>query len=275
MAQIDGKKIAQDILTQFKTRPVPRKSLVAILVGDNAASESFVKQKAKIATGLGVDFRIHRFPNDISHEALYDALQKIADDPTCGGLILQLPLPDRRVEQDILDSIPREKDVDVLGASALTAFHNGESDVLPPVVGTVLAVLNSYFPTPIATFQFLVTASVAVVGVGRLVGQPIAAWLKGKAKEIVVIDEGDDLKKIARADLIVTGAGVPGLITAGMLKANALVVDFGYGTKNGKVMGDFDPSPAGVISYTPTPGGTGPILVAKLFENFYTLNRSR
>jgi methylenetetrahydrofolate dehydrogenase (NADP+)/methenyltetrahydrofolate cyclohydrolase len=271
---IDGRKIASDILERLKASPKPTKYLAAVLVGESAASESFLRQKEKIARGLGIDFQLRRFPEDILKDALCVAVTKMVHDPECGGVILQLPLPDRTMETDVLDLITTGKDIDVLGARALDAFRIGEGDAIPPAVGTVIAVLDACFSNPVAVFQALITSTVAVVGAGRLVGQPIAGWLNGKARQVIVLDKADDLGRIKNADLVVCGVGVPGLIAPAMLKDGAIVIDFGYGMRDGKVMGDFDP--AGMetekVKCTPTPGGTGPILVAKLFENFYKLN---
>jgi 5,10-methylene-tetrahydrofolate dehydrogenase/methenyl tetrahydrofolate cyclohydrolase len=109
---------------------------------------------------------------------------------------------------------------------------------------------------------------------GFLVGKPISDWLNGKCKEIYLLDVGSDLGILKNADLVILGVGKTGLVKPEMLKENAFVIDFGYSMEDGKICGDFEP-PSGhspsAISYTPTPGGTGPILVAQLFENFYRL----
>ena len=269
MQIIDGRKIAAEIIGRLQALPTPQKYLAAVLAGDNAASKSFLKQKEKLAQGLGVDFRLRVLSAAASKDELRAEVAKLADDAACGGIIVQLPLPDRAIEHDILDTIPEEKDVDVLGIPALTKFHAGESSILPPSAGVVKEILDVH-RRPLASF------SVAVVGTGQLVGQPIAAWLKGRAKVVMVFDKGDDLLLLKKMDVVVLGAGVPGLVSGAMLKDDALVIDFGYGVKEGKTMGDFDVTPDGAdaprISYTPTPGGTGPILVAKLLENFYELN---
>ncbi len=127
-------------------------------------------------------------------------------------------------------------------------------------------------------FASLYRLKVAVVGLGFLVGKPISEWLKGRCVELYLLDIGSDLSALKNADLVILGTGQAGLIKPEMLKDDALVIDFGYGMLNGKISGDFDASSFKIqnskfkISYTPTPGGTGPILVAKLFENFYSLN---
>ncbi|MDO8504807.1 MAG: bifunctional 5,10-methylene-tetrahydrofolate dehydrogenase/5,10-methylene-tetrahydrofolate cyclohydrolase, partial [Candidatus Liptonbacteria bacterium] len=188
-------------------------------------------------------------------------------------VIVQLPLPGQINAQSVLNAIPPEKDLDVLGERALGAFYAGRGKVLPPAVAAIEEVLKKF---PLELSQ----SAVAVVGPGRLVGKPAVVWLLRKAKEVLVFYRGSDAALLKNADLVILGAGVPGLINAGMLKDGALVLDFGYGKNaEGKISGDLDvlsltahPPALVSVSYTPTPGGTGPILVAKILENFYKLN---
>ena len=111
-----------------------------------------------------------------------------------------------------------------------------------------------------------------------MVGKPIATWLMGKCSEIYLLDQGSDFSILKKADLVITGVGKAGLIKPDALKENTGVIDFGYSLdENGKIHGDLDTqSPITNYQllrfYTKTPGGTGPILVAKLMENFYKLN---
>ena len=297
---IDGKKIAEEILSKLKKLPHPKKFLAAFLVGDDSASESFLKQKEKTAKGLNVDFRIYRFPEKITQDKLRDEILKIVSHKTCGGAIAQLPLPARINAQYVLNAIPREKDIDALGERALGAFYTGRNLALPPAVGVVEEIIERFQQSErhsntvnaIRTdekieeiwmnsersdeFVGLDCLKVAVVGLGTLVGKPIASWLMGKAREVYLLDKGSDFGILKSADIIVCGVGVPELIKPDMLKNDTLVIDFGYGVIDGKISGDFDSSELTtynlkLINYTPTPGGTGPILVAKLFENFYKL----
>lgn len=284
---IDGKKISQDIIEKLKNEPKPIKFLAAVLVGENSSSISFLKQKEKVAKELGVDFRLYEFPETIKNDELRDEVLKIAQHKTCGGVIVQLPLPEHINKHYILNVLPREKDVDVLGERALGAIYTDKNPVLPPAVGVVSEILS--------TIHYkLSTSRVAVVGLGFLVGKPISIWLEGnpvknvkfasqitshgaRCKEIILIDLGGDYSLLKEADLIITGVGSAGIIKPDMLKDEAIVIDFGY--DGGK--GDFDSSPLAInhklstISYVPTPGGTGPILVAKLIENFYVLSATQ
>jgi len=275
MQKISGAEIAQKIVNSLESWPKPKKILAAILVGENPASISFLKQKEKIANELDVDFRIYNFPETIKNDKLRQEVGRIASQKPVAGVIVQLPLPKNINPHYVLNAIPREKDVDVLGERALGAFYAGRNPVLPPAVGVVEKILTTYDLR-------LTTSKVAVVGLGFLVGKPIANWLMGKCPEIYLLDQGSDFSILNNADLVITGVGKPGLIKPEMLKERTGVIDFGYSLdENGKIRGDFDSSKIGNwkleignLWYTPTPDGTGPVLVAKIFENFYKLNPS-
>ncbi len=268
MKAIDGKGIAREIIERLKGEPAPQKIFAAILVGDNAASESFVKQKEKVAKELGIDFRIYRFPETSTNDSLRREVGKIANLSRVGAMIVQLPLPAHINAQYVLNAIPPEKDVDVLGERALGSFYANRNAIVAPSV----AVCEELFVREGVELQ---KRNVAVVGLGVLVGRPIATWLMKKAKEVYALDQGSDLEIIKNADVVISGVGKAGLIGTEMLKHGAVVIDFGYSfDKEGNIRGDFDHDelhPEGW--YTPTPGGTGPILIAKLMENYYLLNK--
>ncbi len=261
---IDGKKIAAEIVAELKRKPAPQKYLAVFLVGNDPSSVGFVKQKGRLAGELGVDFRLYEYEESIKQDELRKEVHKIADGKPCGGVIIQLPLPEHINAQYVLNAIPREKDVDVLGERALGAFYAGRNTVNPPSVEVVKEILK------IENCK-IENCKMAVVGLGKLVGKPVQTWLAGKSNEIYLIDEGGNLNQLKDADVVICGTGVSGLIRRDMLKEGAIVIDFGYGMKEGKAAGDFDPDGADGVDYTPTPGGTGPILVAKIFENFYKL----
>ncbi|HBT74685.1 TPA: hypothetical protein DEB29_01605 [Candidatus Wolfebacteria bacterium] len=274
MKAIDGKGIAKEIIERLKSEPAPHKIFAAVLVGDNAASESFVKQKEKVAKELGLDFRIYRFPETSTNDSLRKEIGRIARMSRVGAIIVQLPLPAYCNAHYVLNMIPPEKDVDALSERTLGAFYNNRSSVAPPSVATCEELF-------IRKGIDLREKKVAVVGLGILVGKPIALWLMKKAKEVYALDQGSDLEILKRADIIITGVGKAGLITPEMIRDFASVVDFGYSfDSEGKIQGDFDnaliPHSASLVPhafYTPTPGGTGPILIAKLMENYYILNK--
>ena len=256
---LDCRPLAEKILHRLKQKPTTEKSLVAILGGADPASLSFVKQqKEKTAEKLGIRFIVRQFPVTIAPEALGKELEQLALDASVGGIILQLPLPPGFDRDALIEKIPFEKDVDAL---------RGKDLVLPPAAHALKEILDHIH------FD-LVSARVAVVGRGFLVGAPIAAWLLGKAREVLVMDKDSfDPQKLLAMDLIVSGTGRPGLIRGEHVKPGAVCVDFGYGKTDGGLRGDFDEATvAPRVKYpTPVPGGMGPLLVAKLFENFFTL----
>lgn len=255
---IDGRAIAQKIVDELKTKNKPNKSLVVILVGDNKASISFLKQKEKLAKNLGINFQLKQF-SDINEEYLINEIEKLNSDNAVGGIIVQLPLPEEINKNKILSKINIKKDVDALA---------GQEFVLPlsvEVVGDILRIMN---------YELRIKTVVVVGAEGFLVGRPISRWLEGKCEKLIKLDLGDDLSQIKEADLVISGVGKSGLIRPDMLKEGVGVIDFGYDMKDGKLSGDFDSDNLQPkIWYTPTPGGTGPILVAEIFKNFYKLSK--
>ncbi|MFA6494825.1 MAG: bifunctional 5,10-methylenetetrahydrofolate dehydrogenase/5,10-methenyltetrahydrofolate cyclohydrolase [Candidatus Paceibacterota bacterium] len=270
MQKISGTRIADEIIESLSALPKPKKFLAAFVVGDHAQTASFILQKEKTAHVLGVDFRVYRQPAGISSDQLRRAMHRVIDGSRCGGALLQLPLPAPADASYCVNAIPRQKDVDVLSERALGAFAAGRALALPPAVGAVEHILRT-LKTPVAEYK-----KVVIVGSGPLVGKPLAVWFAGKVPEMVVLDKGSSYETLRDADLIITGTGVGGLVKGALVKKDAVLIDFGYGVDaHGKLSGDLDEeslrADGFVGSYTPTPGGTGPLVVAGLFENFYLL----
>ncbi len=253
MDKIDGQKIAETIYARINSSIKRRLKLVVIMVGDSPSTESFVAQKRKAALKTGVDFEILRLSSDANTNEVEDIVRQASKNPVITAIVVQLPLPAQIDRERVLQAIALEKDADSLNGGKLLA----------PAVGTVTEII-SFLGKDIGSLNF------AVIGYGKLVGKPVYEFLLKNAKSTSLLRRGDDLAEgIKEADVIVSGTGSPGLIKADMMREEAIVIDFGYGlTTDGKLSGDFD---SGVstkqIYYTPTPGGTGPILVAKLFEN--------
>ncbi|MBI4119329.1 MAG: bifunctional 5,10-methylenetetrahydrofolate dehydrogenase/5,10-methenyltetrahydrofolate cyclohydrolase, partial [Parcubacteria group bacterium] len=179
-------------------------------------------------------------------------------------VIVQLPLPAKYGRQPVINAVDPEKDVDCITERMLGKFYTGRSPIVLPAVGAVQEVLG--------TMNYeLGMKKVAVVGAGFLVGKPIANWLMGRVRELYILDKGSDLDLLTGADLVISGVGQAGLIRPERLKEGVGVIDFGISYVDGKMRGDFESAELKAAWYTPTPGGTGPIVVAKLFENFYTL----
>lgn len=283
---IDGKIVAQDIIERLKeeqkgsaeslaageNQAASKKFFAAILVGDDPASINFLKQKENVARELGVEFRLHTLPIDSTTDTLVAEIAKLAGSQDCGALIVQLPLPETIDRDSVLNAIPKEKDVDCLSEAALKDFYAGHGLVMPPSVATVKEFLMLAEST-------LSELKVVVIGQGVLIGKPVSSWLQGRVKVLVVFDitTSDIRTKLGDADVIITGTGRANLFSAADLKGGTIVIDFGFSRVDGKITGDFDASNSAHADpkktfYTPTPGGTGPVLVAKLFENFFILN---
>jgi len=256
MKKINGNKIAQQIIAELKEQAQPTKRLVAILVGNNESSKSFLKRKQNIAQELGVDFQLREFEQSITQEDLEGEIMRLTDDDSVGGIILQLPLPSHLNRSEVIAKIDLSKDVDNL---------TGEAAVSAPAVRVVKDILKE------ANFD-LSDKTVAIVGSkGFLVGRPVVRWFNDQSLrvdnlKIKVADiEIKDLESfLADADLIISGVGKKDLIDSSWLKGGAGVIDFGYPA-------DLDLNSEQLSFYTPTPGGTGPVVVAELFKNFYKL----
>lgn len=258
---IDGNKIAGKIIAELKREKTPNKTLAAILVGSDPASLSFLKEKERVAKELGVSFRLIVLPLETTHAEVEKTIRSLNRDDSVGGILVQLPLPAGFEREKILNLVSPGKDVD--------ALNKKTKKILRPAVATVRRILQELKFSPR-------DKSAVVVGKGILIGTPVSKWLVEMGARVKTFSKTDfDPAWLKGADLIVTGTGSPRIIRGEMLKPGAIVIDFGYGRLEGKISGDvdFDSVQKAIALVTPTPGGTGPILVAKLFENFFTLNK--
>jgi methylenetetrahydrofolate dehydrogenase (NADP+)/methenyltetrahydrofolate cyclohydrolase len=268
---IDGKLIAENIYESCKLIPRRDAFLAIVSVSPSPAIASFMKQKKIAAERLEIDIHEYRFDGSATQDEVLEKINELSRDAHCGGIILQLPLPPHMDKNELIGAIVPQKDVDNL---------SGNAPVLPPAVGTVEGILK-FRHIDISTYRHI-----AVVGQGDLVGKPVAEWAQQKGFSVSVYDKGFNPDDLKTADLVVSGAGSSRIFSPEHLKEGAMVIDFGYGAgENGKPQGDFNPVFAEAttgksladekrIMYTPTPGGTGPVLVACLMKNFCILNYS-
>jgi len=259
---IDGKKIAQNILRQVQdkfSKTEKQLKIVAVLVGGNPELKKFVELKKKAAEGIGIDFRVYEFPENITNNKLREELNKIVKVKTTHGVIIELPLPSHLNTQYLLNTIPEEKDVDVLSQKSQGAFFADRSKILPPSVEAVKQIFEEYKINPKGK-------TAAVFGYGLLVGKLMGHWLVNQGATVSIITEftKEPEKFSKEADIIVSGVGEKKLITDGMIKERALVIDFGKDV-------DFETvsKRAGLI--TPPVGGVGPIVVAAVLKNLVEL----
>jgi methylenetetrahydrofolate dehydrogenase (NADP+)/methenyltetrahydrofolate cyclohydrolase len=276
-ARIEGslRSEVDTFVTMFHRRP----RLVVVLVGDLAASGSYVKSKASAADRVGIDSDVIRVPASATTGELVSLVAAIARDEhgPADGILVQLPLPEHVDTVAVLDAVPPDRDVD--------GFH-------PENAGLLSQGRPRFIPCTAAGVQRLLidagieTAGRHVVIVGRsdIVGKPLALLLASKPRSVdlregasggdatvtICHSRSADLAAVTRsADILVAAVGQPGLVTADMVKPGAAVVDVGINRVDGRLVGDVDfpavREVAGAIS--PVPGGVGPLTVAMLLAN--------
>ena len=273
---VDGRQMAGDILkTLLKKRAKIKKpvSLGIILVGSNPASLSFIKEKQRAAQKLGISYCLYQFNFGVSTKQLQQKIKKLLKKHS--AWIVQLPLPKHLKTQEILDLIPAQKDADMLSTQGWSQFLMG-GKILPPAVG-VVKIIFKYYRVKVEGRR------VVVVGFGRLVGQPVAFWLALQKAKVSIVneDERNPGRILKKADIIVSGVGKANLIKGRDVKKGAVIIDFGFNKKAGKlrrrdqggIIGDVDfksvSKKAKLI--TPVPGGTGPLTVVMLIKNVILL----
>lgn len=268
---VDGKVIAHDVLSGVARvlHGVPAPTLALVIVGSDPVVESFVRIKKRRAKELGVPVHEVRFPDTVSGEDLMRALAEMATANDVDGLIVQLPLPPHIDTDAVLRVLPTAKDVDALAPASLAAMRQGTLPILPPVAGAIAEILLRY-DVPVAGRDVL------IVGHGRLVGKPAALLMRHNDARVTVLEKPvSTFPELAReADIIILGAGIPGLLQPKMVKEGAVVIDAGTSEQGGKIVGDADPGCANIAGLmTPVPGGVGPIAVAMIFKNLAILSR--
>lgn len=260
---INGTAIAQRILAQVRAdveKLECRPSMRVVVVGNDPATEMFVRIKERRAREVGIAFTVERFPESVTTDTLCAVLCSATED----ALVVQLPLPQQIDTDKVLAAIPTQKDVDVLSPNTYARFiENKPGALLPPVVTAVREILKE------GNFTILGKRSV-VIGNGRLVGAPVSQWLvrEGAQVEVVTRKQGVLKDALGCAELIVSGVGVPHIVTSEAICNGVALIDAGTSESGGAIVGDIDPSCADKsILYTPVPGGIGPITVAALFRN--------
>jgi methylenetetrahydrofolate dehydrogenase (NADP+)/methenyltetrahydrofolate cyclohydrolase len=265
MQIIDGKQIAAHIAQQLRehiqtSSQVP--TLGIISASDNAVTASYVARKRAFAAEIGVEVIEQSVSPEGNTDAAIAMVQALA--AQADGILVQLPLTEELDTQAILMAIPPHKDVDSLNPTT-----RKQGLFQSPVASAVQDILDGY----VDAWQ---SQRVAIVGQGHLVGQPIVQMLAAEGVTVSVIDkdtsESDKHKALQVADIVISGVGVPGVVQPEMIREGVMLIDAGTATSQGSIAGDIDPacySKASLVS--PTPGGVGPIAVAKLFENLLNI----
>ena len=268
---IDGKEIAGEVLRDIRSEIEALGRVVsvrAVVVRPTPATESYLKIKTAFAEEAGMRLEVVRLAEVTTNEEVIETVHA----PGADAVIVQLPLPAEFDTSAIVNAIPSAQDADVLSDGAYAQFEHGEPGALiPPVAGAVLDILRR------GNVEVL-NKKVVVVGIGKLVGKPVAVLLKRLGANVSVIRRTTENKDtlFKEADIIVSGAGTPNFITPEMVKEGVVCIDAGTSGVGGGVAGDFDPACRLKASlFTPVPGGVGPIAVAYLFKNTSLLLETR
>ena len=265
---MDGIALRNRILNELQARIKEKKlqpKLVAVLVGDDAASKVYVRNKEKYAAVAGIKTDIINMPFDTDTETLIDQIKKLNDDKSVTAILVQLPLPKHIDTNAVLNAVDVSKDVDGFTDENLGhLFGSGKNFVVPCTPRGILALLDEY--------KINVAGKKAVViGRSNIVGKPIAQMLMMRNATVTIChSHTENIAEITRdADIIIAATGKIKL-TGDMIKSSAIVIDVGmHRDEKGKLTGDCDfESCASVAGYiTPTPGGTGPMTIAGLMLN--------
>ena len=281
MILLDGKKLSRKILSELKETVVgmtEKFRLGIVVVGGNPAVKSFIAQKRKAADGVGIDTRVYPFSAEITTNELRKRISEIVHEKRNSAVIIQLPLSEHINTQYILNSVPPEKDADVLSARAVGNFSVGKSPIMPPVAGAIKALFEEYGIDYKNKY-------IVILGAGNLVGKPTALWLLNEKATFTVIRSATRHPEefLRQADIIISGIGKPGFITGNMVKDGVVLIDAGTSESEGpstglgikKLVGDadFDSVSAKCSYITPVPGGVGPLTVIMLFKNLVTLSK--
>lgn len=282
---LDGKQIAREIRSELHeevmslmARGLRAPKLAVVIVGHNPASETYVANKIKACAEVGIEAERIALEADVTEKQLLAEVDRLNNDPSIDGFIVQLPLPEHISETTIMSAIDRRKDVDGLTPENVGRTVQG----LPSLVSATPRGIREL----LARYQIQTEGKhVVVIGRSNIVGKPIAMLLMqrpylslpgmsaaslGDATVTVCHSKTRDLKSIClTADIIIVAAGCPKLLTADMVKEGVTVIDVGINRVDGHLVGDVDfANVAPKAAYiTPVPGGVGPMTIVSLLQN--------
>ncbi|HKW94170.1 MAG TPA: bifunctional methylenetetrahydrofolate dehydrogenase/methenyltetrahydrofolate cyclohydrolase FolD [Methylomirabilota bacterium] len=274
MLVLSGKEVAAKVLAGVKTAVADLRehtgaqpALAVILVGEDPASQIYVRNKKRAADEVGIGTRDFLFPQGCSQAELLETIAGINRDPSLHGVLLQLPLPKGMDEDQAVAAITPEKDVDGLHPVNLGNLLGGKPGAVPCTPAGCVEILDHYGIS-------IEGADAVVVGRSRLVGKPLAQLLLARHATVTVCHSRtrDLAGHCRRADILCVAAGKAGMITGDMVKEGAVVIDVGVNRlPTGKLAGDvhFDSVAPKARAITPVPGGVGPMTIAMLMRNTY------
>lgn len=273
---MDGKGLAEKVKAQIREKVSKMRrqpGLAVILVGEDPASQVYVRNKEKDCEECGIQCYDYRLPQDTTQEEVLALVTKMNNCDAVDGILVQLPLPSQINERVVLEAIAPEKDVDAFHPENVGRIMQGQAYYKPCTPAGVMEMLHEYGIDPAGKHC-------VVVGRSNIVGKPMAMLLLHENATVTIChSKTPDLKAhCCQADILVCAVGKQGLITADMVKPGAVVVDVAMNRNEmGKLCGDVQfASVCEVASYiTPVPGGVGPMTRAMLMENTYQASQRR
>ena len=269
---IDGKALSAAVKEEVKAQ-VPelvakygrKPCLCVIIVGENPASQVYVRNKVKAAAYTGMGSELIELPADISEEALLAKIRELNGNPAVDGILVQLPLPKHIDEEKVIDTIAREKDVDGFHPGNVANLWLGKDCIVPCTPAGVMRMLDTIGVE-------LKGKNAVVVGRSNIVGKPMAKLLLDRHTTVTIAHSRTaDLGAVTRqADVLVLAVGKAGLVTGDMVKPGAVLIDVGMNRNaEGKLCGDADYASCEPVAgwITPVPGGVGPMTIAMLMKN--------
>jgi len=270
---MDGKALAERIRGEV-TREIAalgHVGLATVLVGDDPASDVYIRLKQRAATEAGIDARDIRLDASTSEDEVLALVHDLNDDAEIDGILVQLPLPSQIDETRVTYAVAPHKDVDGFHPVNAGNLYLGTPLHVPATPAGCMALLAEYGVDPKGK-------NAVVIGRSEIVGRP-AAMLLLQAHATVTICHSrtaDLAGEVRRADIVVAAVGVPGIVTADMVKPGAAILDVGLTRTEEGIRGDVDPAVADVAGLlTPMPGGTGPMTIALLLESAVKAARYR
>lgn len=270
MSIIDGKALSAKIREELKTSVVKLKEngitpgLSVVLVGDDPASATYVRSKARTCDELGIYSVVHRLDADTTQEELISLVHDLNNDPKLHGILVQLPLPSHLDELAVLREVDPDKDVDGLHVVTAGRLLVGAEGFIPCTPKGIIHLIKS-------TGTDMTGKNAVVVGRSNMVGKPISLLLQRENATVTMChSRTKDLAKVcAGADILVAAIGRPEMITGEFVKNGAVVIDVGTTRVDGKLKGDvlFAEAEKKASYITPVPGGVGPMTITMLMEN--------
>jgi methylenetetrahydrofolate dehydrogenase (NADP+) / methenyltetrahydrofolate cyclohydrolase len=270
---MDGKALAERIRAQVaqEVNELGHVGLTTILVGEDPASELYIRRKHDAAKEVGIVARDYRLAEDTSEQELLDLIAQLNADDAVDGILVQLPLAAQIDEQRALDAVDPAKDVDGFHPVNAGRLFLGQEGLVAATPTGIMTLLEEY-DVP------LVGARAVVVGRSIIVGKPVALLLLAQHATVTICHSRtvDLAAHTGEADVLVVAAGQPGVISVDMVKEGATVIDVGMNRTPDGLRGDVDPAVAeraGLL--TPVPGGVGPMTIASLLRNTVKAARRR